>query len=295
MATWGLNTVALKVLVSHFAPITMTAFRIFFAGVVVLLTLQVMKKLRLPTKEEWLFLIVISAVHVFLHHALLATGLTATTASNTGMIQGLVPVFTAILAIFFLGDKATLVRTIGFILGFSGVAFIVMSGSGPLGKASYGDLLVLLGFFCQAAGIILIKKRAAKLDPRLMTGYMFVIGALFLFLTGLIKEPEGIASLSGGSAFVWFIFIISAIFGTAIGHLIYNHIIGKIGAAEAGIFINFIPFFTLIGAVLFLNESIGWAQIMGFILILIGVMLGSGTIEVKRRQHRLVEKSHYNG
>jgi drug/metabolite transporter (DMT)-like permease len=42
---------------------------------------------------------------------------------------------------------------------------------------------------------------------------------------------------------------------------------------------NLVPFFSLVGAALFIGKKIVFAQIIGFVLILLGVLLGSGTIE----------------
>lgn len=67
----------------------------------------------------------------------------------------------------------------------------------------------------------------------------------------------------------------------------YNYAIGQVGAAEASIFINLNPFFALIGSSLLLGEAVTLVQMSGFVLILIGVLFGSGALEEWLRQHRL--------
>lgn len=52
MASWGLNVTATKILVAHFPPITMTAFRIFTAAIVVFIFLIAIGKFRLPTRRN---------------------------------------------------------------------------------------------------------------------------------------------------------------------------------------------------------------------------------------------------
>jgi drug/metabolite transporter (DMT)-like permease len=134
MAAWGFNIVAMKILVTHFMPITITAFRILTAGLAVLLALSVMRKLRLPTKQEWFYVIFGSLFNVVLYFTFLSIGLTKTTASNAGLILGMVPLLTTILAILFLGDKATILRGAGIFLGLVGVSFIVLEGDFFRGK-----------------------------------------------------------------------------------------------------------------------------------------------------------------
>jgi drug/metabolite transporter (DMT)-like permease len=71
----------------------------------------------------------------------------------------------------------------------------------------------------------------------------------------------------------------------------YNHSIGKVGVSEAAIFINLNPLFALISAVIFLGEVISYSQIIGFLFILSGVILGSGAIDEYIRHSKQKKKS----
>lgn len=280
MTAWGFNVVATKVLVENFMPVTMTAARIFVAGIVVFIILFVMKKVRKLTKKEWVVVLVGSLFNVVGHHYFLAVGLTETSASNGGLILGIGPLLTAIMAIVFLGNRLTWIRVLGFLLGIIGVSFIVLQGGEGLSGISFGDLYVFLSVFMQALSFIMINKVSHSLDPRLMTGYMLVMGSIILFGISLILEPSGIHSMfQPTSTKIWVVFFASAIVATAFGQMLYNYSIGKVGAAEASIFINLNPFFALVGAVLFLGEKIGLTHIVGFIFILFGVLFGSGAME----------------
>lgn len=95
-------------------------------------------------------------------------------------------------------------------------------------------------------------------------------------------EPDGLLSLANGTGSLWMIFLASAVLATALGHMIYNKAIQQIGAAESAIFINLNPLFSLLGAYLFLGESISLSQILGFSLIVLGVILGSGMLDESR-------------
>ncbi|EAD7632584.1 EamA family transporter, partial [Listeria monocytogenes] len=59
---------------------------------------------------------------------------------------------------------------------------------------------------------------------------------------------------------------------------VYNYAVGKIGPSRSAIFMNFNPLFSLIGALLFLGEAIKIPQLVGFVFIIIGVLLGSGAL-----------------
>ncbi|CEG25552.1 drug/metabolite transporter (DMT) superfamily permease [Bacillus sp. B-jedd] len=279
MAAWGLNVIATKIIVNSFMPVTITSLRILTAGAAVFVVLTFMKKVRMPSKTEFIYILVASIFNVVCHHYFLSVGLTKTTASNAGLILGLGPLLSAILAAVFLGSRFHFIKMIGVLSGLAGVSFMVLDNSQGVGAVSLGDLFVFLSIFTQAGSFIIIKKASKTMDPRLMTGYMLVFGSIILFFISLIQEPGGLKGLGQANQSVWVIFFASAVIATAFGHMAYNFAIGKVGVAESAIFINLSPLFSLIGAAMLLNEQITLAHLIGFLFIIAGVLFGSGAFE----------------
>ncbi|QGQ46170.1 DMT family transporter [Metabacillus sediminilitoris] len=291
MFLWGMNVSAIKLLVSDFMPVTITSIRIFVAAMIVFFILFPLKKVRKPKNREWLYIILGAFLSIFVHHYFISEGLAKTSAANGGLILGLGPMLTAILSIVLLKRKPSIIRLVGFLLGGVGVSFTVLAGSGGIHNASSGDFEVFLAILSQAFSFILIKKASETLDPLLLTGYMLLFGSAMLFVTSLLIEPNGLASLQHGSPFIWLMFIFSAVLATALGNMVYNYVIGQIGAAETSIFLNLSTFFSLIGAALFLKEEILPSHFIGLLLIVPGVILGSGSLEelLIRRKEKLTQ------
>ncbi|CAH0343865.1 hypothetical protein BCI9360_00091 [Bacillus sp. CECT 9360] len=283
MVAWGFNVSATKILVDQFMPVSITALRILTAGISVFVILYFLKQLRLPSKKEIPAIILGALLNVTAHHYYLSVGLKDTTAVHGGIIIGTGPLLTAILSIILLGSRFTLFKGLGFILGFAGIIVTVMSGNTEANGINPGDIDVFLSIISQALSFILIKKVSKTMDPRLMTGYMLVIGSMFLFILSPIVEPGGFSGITDGSVYDYVIFFASAIIATAVGHMGYNYAIGKIGAAESAVFMNLSPFFAVIGAALFLNERIYSTHLIGLLLIIIGVLIGSGAYNHLRR------------
>lgn len=294
MLAWGLNVTATKIIVSAFTPITITSLRVLTAAISVFIILFFLKKIRIPSKKEFRYIFIASLLNVVCHHYFLSIGLSKTSASNGGLILGLGPILTTIVAFFLLKNRVSFIQLAGIILGLMGVSFIVAVGNGGISDVSIGDIYVFLSIFTQAFSFVMIKKISKTLDPLLLTGYMMLIGSAILFIIGLIQEPNGLSLISTGSLDIWLIFLASAIIATALGHMIYNNAIGKVGVTEAAIFINLSPFFSLVGAFIFLNERITLSQLIGFLFILVGVILGSGAFEEYLRQARRKKNVPYN-
>lgn len=291
MMLWGFNLPMLKYLVAQIGPVTMTSFRILLASLVVFIILAGMKILRLPTKQEWKWIMLGGLLNVVGHHYFLTQGLTQTSGTNAGLILGTGPVLTAILTSLILRNYPSKIQWLGVVSGLIGVSFIILAGEEGVATGSIGDFLVFLAILVQVLSYLVISKAARTLDPRVMTAYMFLFGSVVLFIISVIQEPGELMKFGEVPHLFWLIFATSAIFSTAIGHMLYNQSVGIAGPSKAAIFINFNTFFSLLGSVLFLGEVIGLRHFVGLIFIVIGVLLGSGAAEdlwKKRKEKKVI-------
>ena len=243
---------------------------------------------RLPTKDEWKTILIITIFNVAFHHIFLALGLTRTSGVNAGIILGAAPLVTMVLSIIILRSSISRLRALGFLLGFIGILITSLAGAEGMDAVSLGDVMIFLSMFMQAFSFILISKLNPTFDPRLLTGYMLLIGSVFIFIISGLFEGN-FAQLA--QLFTWKlggIFLFSAIIATAFGHMTYNFAIKNVGPTETTIFVNLNTLFALLGASLFLGEPILKNHYIGLIFILVGVFIGSGTVDylIKRRRLR---------
>ncbi len=276
MFLWGLNVVAIKVIVDQFPAVTITSLRVFIAAIVVWLILWFTKEIRLPSKQEFIFILFATFTGVVGHHYFLSVGLTETTASNSGLILGTVPLTTSIFASILLKERLTTLRIIGLVIGLGGVSIIVLFGAGGNITINGGDIFIAFAVITQALSFIFIKQTSETMRASLITGYMLLIGSGLLFLLSQVIEPGQLHQLTHGNAIGWGAFLMSGILATGVGHYLYNNAIPQIGPGKVSIFNNMTPFFALIGSSIFLNEQIKLIQVLAFISIVISVFLGSG-------------------
>lgn len=279
MLLWGLNLPMLKYMLEYMYPVTMTAFRIFTASITVFAILGAFKLLRLPTKKEWTYIIGGAALNVVLHHYFLNMGLFRTSGTNASLILGTGPVLTAICTALILRNYPTKIQWIGAAVGFIGIGSVVLAGGDSFTGLKLGDAFIFISILAQVLSFLVIAKAARTLDPRLLTAYMLITGSLILFVISLIQEPGELIKFAAVPQSFWAVFAASAIFGTAVGHMLYNYSVGQVGPAKAAIFMNLNTLFSLAGSAVFLGEIITSRHLIGFVLIIIGVILGSGAAE----------------
>ena len=286
MLIWGANLPMLKYLIAEVSPVTLTAFRIFTAGVTVFLILWRMKLIRKPSKQEWKYIAIGSLTNVVIHHYFLNMGLSVTSGTHGALILGTGPMLTAIAGAFILRYFPSKIQWLGLVFGIIGVSLSVAGGSN-IGGSAIGDFFVFLAILAQVMSYMVISKAAKTLDPRLLTAYMLVIGSLFLMVISFIQEPGDIVQFTEVKPIFWLIFFASAILGTAVGHMLYNYSIGKAGATKSAIFMNLNTIFSLIFSAIFLNEVLGWNHLASLIFIIAGVILGSGAAEDLWKKHKI--------
>lgn len=106
-------------------------------------------------------------------------------------IEFTVPLWTAILATFFLKERITLPRAIAILLGITGMIIILKPGAEALSPAA---LAVLAGAFCFSMSHILVKKISLRDTPLCVIFYMTVIQLPMAFIPALsglkIPGPE---------------------------------------------------------------------------------------------------------
>lgn len=289
MLIWGFNLPSVKYLVSFVEPVTLTAVRILMAGITVFILLAVFRLLRWPTKTEWKYIFFASLLNVVGHHYFLSSGLSLTSGTNAGLVLGTGPMLTAVLVSLIMRNYPSKLQWIGVVIGLIGVSATVLVGNGGASGMNLGDVFVFLSILSQVFSYLIIAKVADSLDPRLMTGYMFLIGSVILFIISLIQEPGEIAAFATVPPSFWLAFFFSAMLGTAVGHMLYNYSIGQAGPTKAAIFMNLNTFFSLVGASVILGEEITTRHLFGLVLIVIGVIFGSGAAEdlIRKRKKRL--------
>jgi len=279
MVIWGATFVSIKILVQYFHPMTLTALRISLAAICLICFLYLRKKLTKLTWQKWKWVLLASIFGVIFHHMFLSIGLSGTSSVKGSIISGFSPLLTVLLSILVGYAKFKLSNIIGFLLGTVGMILAVATGQSIDFAVNKGDIFVFLSFLSQAISFIIIRRLSEVMETIVLTSYMLCIGAVFLVATSLVILPNGYGVLLEVPFWVILLLIGTSVLAISVGHTVYNLSIAKVGPAETAIIGNFNVIFALIFSLIILKEPIILTQILGMILILIGVLLGTGTLQ----------------
>lgn len=256
-----------------FAPhITFASIRAFIAGMT-LLTIALILRRSLPKDWKTWFLLTLIGLGAttfgffgMFHSSEFVSPGIATVISNTQ------PLMASLLALLVLGEYLDKRGKLGMLLGFLGILLIALPG---LLNTSSSNYLVGIGYILlSAAGItisnVLIRYIAVQVDALTAMGLQLILGSIFLALIALATED--FTAIDWSPAFLFSLLGLS-LPGTALAYWLWFHVLKKIELNNANVFSFLVPIFGLIMGIVFYNETYGFMALVGFGLILFGIIL----------------------
>jgi drug/metabolite transporter (DMT)-like permease len=187
-----------------------------------------------------------------------------------GLLMSLMPLVTLILAHYFLpNDKLNLYKLLGFILGITGVLFILGPSIINSSNTVFGILLVLAAA-CSYSFNTIITNRLPSYDPLVASTGTFLVGTALCFLIWpqvTSVQFHDISLIAGSSV------IAMGIFQTALAGVIYFFLINNAGATFLSNINYLIPVVAYLLGAFVLSEPILWHDLLALIVIVSGILL----------------------
>lgn len=272
MVIWGTGVVVTKVAVEEMAPVLMATLRF---GVAAAVFVPISVKKGGIKSLPWGRLAVSSFIGITLYYILFNFGMLYTSASTAGLLQGVMPVYTMLLAWLFLKEEITGNKIAGVICSFLGVALLVLVYDDPTGGSAplLGNTLIISSDLCFTiyllTGKVLLEKtpRHAVTAGNMFFGFIFLIPfAVFeFFYQGY--EPISLKC--------WLIVVYLGIVSSGAATSLWNYSLMGLASTEAGLYANLCPVIAVLTAVCVLKEPFSGALVAGGILILGGVLVAS--------------------
>ena len=170
------------------------------------------------------------------------------------------------------GERSNLRRLPFAVVAFGGLALVVLAGSSTDGASVHGDVLALLNLCCWSVYFIILKKtRDAGVD-----GWTFLFG---VFLFGAITiSPWCIAvsrNMSDANGKDFALIGLMILGPGLVGHGLVTWSSRHLAATTISLITLLGPVVSVIGAWIFYDQSLGWAKVIGAVLVIAGL---AGTV-----------------
>lgn len=263
--------------INELPPITIAFSRVFIAFIALApFGLRSAWKQRQTFWEYRKPFLVMALMSVTLFNTFIYTALQFTSSTNASVLESVIPAVTVVASAFLLKERLRGVQKTGVIVSLIGAVWVVLDGR-LLDLATMdwnvGDGIMIGAIASWVVYSIMVKKYM-HLFPQY--GAVFVmsgISVIVLFpivvlewamvgVPGLLMDPAHIAGLT-----------YLGIFPSFIALVLYNRAVVQLGASKTNVFLNFLPVVTMIGAYLWLGESITLMKMIGALGVIGGVIL----------------------
>lgn len=271
---YGFSFLASRVALMHTAPEMLLTIR-FTTAMLIMIALVItgVYKVDLRGKPVGMF-VVVGICQPVMYFIAETKGIQYTNSSFAGIMISLIPVVTAVFSAVFLGEKLRLSTLVWILVSVAGVAVISTSQTSSGAVQLRGVFWLLAAVASAAAFYITSRSIADKFTPFERTFVMMVTGFVFFTASAVIKDgADFIPMLKAGltDRYVMLPILYLAVLSSVAAFMMQNYAVTYIDLAKTTVFENIIPLISVGAGVILLKEPFSVWQLIGMILILLGV------------------------
>ena len=276
-ALWGGSFLFMRVAVPAFGPIALAFLRVAGAALVLVPLLALRGELA-TMRRHWRAIAIVGLVNSALPFLCFAYAALTINAGVSAIFNSATPLFAAIVAWLWLGDRMTPARVVGLAIGFAGIVWIVAYKAGlhPSGTP-LAVLACLMATACYGVSPSVTKRWLTGAPPLAVAAGSQLVGAALLAIPAALAWPEVPPTL-----FAWGIVAALAFVCTGLALLMYFRLIAHAGPANAISVTYLIPIFAIAWGALFLDEAVTWPLVAGCAVVFLGTALATGMLRSGR-------------
>ncbi len=272
---WGANSNAGKLAVGVIDPITLTQLRWFFTALIAtIFGFNYLRRDWPVAKQHLALLFVLGCLGFSGFNLSLYGALTYTSVINASIEQASIPLFILVFNFLLFGQRVMALQLLGVILAVAGVVVTVSEGNPAVlldSGLNRGDAMMIFASFLYASFSVLLRHK-----PKIHWLSFLAILALSAALATIPftvwhwGQNGGVPEIGKNA---WLLVAFVVIFPSLISQLLYIRGVELLGANRAGLFINMVPVFGSLIAVLVLGESFFAYHAAGLCLVFGGIAL----------------------
>lgn len=269
-AIWGSSYLLIKIGIRDLSPALIVFARIAL-GAAVLVPAAIRSGALRNLGGNWTVLWIVAVAQIVAPFLLIALGEQQISSSLAGILVASAPIFTAILAIFFMREERSEgARLVGVLAGVAGVTLLLGIDLGGSSNELLGGLAVVGAGLGYAIGGLLVKQRIAGIEP-------LGIAAIVMVLATVLSAPAALASLPEQAPGVGPVaaVVVLGVLCTGLAFAIFYELIASVGPARTYLVTYLAPVFAVVYGVTLLDEGFGLATLLGLLMILAGSYLAA--------------------
>jgi drug/metabolite transporter (DMT)-like permease len=195
-------------------------------------------------------------------------------AGLSSLVVGMQPILVAVIAQKTLGDSVSRRQWLGLILGFSGVAIVVIermrANGGPHGStSSSADIAILIALLATTMGTIYQKRFNTGMPLASGTAIQYGTAAIVMVVLASFTESFGIDwAPKFIIALTWQVLVLSVLAVTMLMVLIRQHSVSRLSS-----YLYLVPPLTALEAYVMFHERLSVSMLVGMLIVAAGIVL----------------------
>ena len=267
---WSSAFFNIKIATESFGPVTIAFLRVFLASIP-LIILCYIKNIKIEVfSKDWYWFALIGFVNLVIPFFFISYGIKAVQSNLAAILMSSTPLTSTILGHYFTkNEKFNLIKTIGVLIGFSGIVYLFSDNILINENNFYSALLILLGATGYVVGGVLTLKISNKRNENVTTSICIWASIILLPLTMIFEQPWNSTPNTLSIISVVYLGLVS----TGLAWLLRFSILKKNGLIFQSQVSFLIPIFGIILGYIFLKELITPKIIVSVVLVLVGIYL----------------------
>jgi len=269
---WGLPYFLIKVAITELSPLGVVFARIVIASLL-LLPVALLRGAFAGLRPRLGWLVGLAVLEVAIPFSLIAAAEQRISSSLTGVLISVEPLFVALLALRFdPRERVSGARLIGLVVGLVGVATLLGFDVAGSTRELVGAGMVLLATLCYAGGAMLVRRQLGDVDPLGTSAATLLISVALLaplarwWLPPALPNPRVLAAVAA-----------LGVLCTGLAFILFFALIAAAGPGRATVITYVNPAVAVVLGVVVLGEPITVATVAGFLLIIVGCWLATGS------------------
>lgn len=271
MIIWGLSYLSIKVIVGEIEPTLSAFYRFFIAFIFLAIVYKSKYSHEKVLKEDKIRLAMGGLFGITLYFFFENYSVYFTSASNVAILISTIPVFTLLVQAVIYKENMTISKVLGVILSLVGIIIVVAAKDrvNLFSKGSLGDIMVLGAVISWVIYNVFSSKFKGNYSSATISTYQTFWGCLFLSPSLFFSK----VAIPSSTVILNIIFL--SLICSCIGSILYIYCLKNLGATVISTYINLQPIVSLISASILLKEAVTKWQVIGCIVIILGVFLVS--------------------
>lgn len=261
---WGLDDASLE-------PITFAALRYGVAAILLVAWAgfrgQMGRDRAALDRRALVWILILGVVFYAITQGAQFVAIDTQPATTTSVVLAWTPLLVGLLSGWSIAESTSSRQVVGAILVGVGAWWFF---AGDLGATVVGMIAAIVGLAANAASALIGRNvnREANVSPVVVTALSMGVGALLLAVVGGVVE--GVPVITGRA---WLIIGWLAVVNTALAFTLWNRSLRSLSAVESAAINNTMLIQIAILAWVFLGERLGPGEVVGIVLVSVGVFL----------------------